>query len=133
MTFLSIASSSVRYSLMETGSLCDFSFRKKSISMALAGSARTEVCPGHAVGIESHAHHHDLAASAVAPVLFPVPLDEVASLDPGMGVRQVDGFLDGPASGGRGQAHVLAAGRTRARGGDDAARLRVEHELHRER
>src|SRR6185503_4145109 len=32
MTFLSIASSSVRYSLMETGSLWLFSLRKKSIS-----------------------------------------------------------------------------------------------------
>src|SRR5262245_36419284 len=32
MTFLSSASSSVRYSLMETGSLCDLSLRKKSIS-----------------------------------------------------------------------------------------------------
>src|SRR6476469_1558538 len=32
MTFLSIASRSVRYSLMETGSLCDLSLRKKSIS-----------------------------------------------------------------------------------------------------
>src|SRR5262245_9485576 len=34
MTFLSIASRSVRYSLIETGSLCDLSLRKKSISMA---------------------------------------------------------------------------------------------------
>src|SRR5690349_19153361 len=108
MTFLSIASSSVRYSLMETGSLCDFSFRKKSISMVLAGSARPEVCPGHAVGIESHANNHDLAADAVTPVLFPMSLDEVASLHPGVGVRQVDGLLDRPASGGRGQAHFLA-------------------------
>src|SRR5262245_37964139 len=33
MTFLSIASRRVRYSLIETGSLCDLSLRKKSISM----------------------------------------------------------------------------------------------------
>src|SRR4051812_14175119 len=32
MTFLSSASRRTRYSLMETGSLCDLSFRKKSIS-----------------------------------------------------------------------------------------------------
>src|SRR5438552_3841913 len=36
MTFLSIASSSVRYSLIETGSLCDLSLRKKSISIGVA-------------------------------------------------------------------------------------------------
>src|SRR3954469_7434185 len=36
MTFLSIASSSVRYSLMETGSLWLLSLRKKSISIGLA-------------------------------------------------------------------------------------------------
>src|SRR5437762_1889430 len=36
MTFLSIASSKVRYSLIETGSLCDLSLRKKSISIGVA-------------------------------------------------------------------------------------------------
>src|SRR5260221_7962487 len=132
MTFFSIASSSVRYSLMETGSLCDFSFRKKSISMVLPGSARTEVCPGHAVGIEPHSHHHGLAADAVAPVLFPVPPDEVTLLHPGVGVRQVDGSLQGPAGGRRCQANVLAAG-TPGRRADGAALLRLEHELHGER
>src|SRR5258707_13675496 len=40
ITFLSIASSSVRYSLMETGSLWLFSLRKKSISMSAIFSER---------------------------------------------------------------------------------------------
>src|SRR5688500_3523549 len=46
MTFLSIASSSVRYSLMETGSLWLFSLRKKSISISALLALLRRRCRG---------------------------------------------------------------------------------------
>src|SRR5256885_10131089 len=47
MTFFCKASSSVKYSLIETGSLCDFSLRKKSISTALFRSLFLEPDRGY--------------------------------------------------------------------------------------
>src|SRR5690349_3647907 len=47
MTFRSMASSSVRYSLMETGSRWLLSLRKKSISMARIGPASAALGPRH--------------------------------------------------------------------------------------
>src|SRR3954465_2856041 len=73
MTFLSIASSSVRYSLMETGSLWLLSLRKKSISIGFAciveeGSMRTLALFGAALGIALAAV---LTAGAQAQDLYP--------------------------------------------------------------